>query len=641
MKYNLPMWLKNIENSLEFDNVYIIHGQEIKDDIVLPSDETLDMSNLKVDNLKFASFKDSLKYTLNKNGFDALITYDINNRFVVENLNDKFSVNSIKAEINKQVNIKFDDPDSEFFQDIPLLISNLNNINIANTLNFAFMIDYYSETDPKDRIAGTHPNVEQMMLATYQHAKTKVEPFLQNYNNNDVYCKHPIIWVVRDTSIIPSHLLSGIGIRQVPITPPSLDDRDLAIEVSCYPYISNYINDENVKKNWKPLFEKAAKAMSGLSLMAISEISKSKMKEIGDIESPEKIINEIINTAKEYRVGLTENPWSTEIVKSRIENGEELLKESVKGQDYAIGKSVDVLKMAALNINGIDSKDAGTAPRGCLFFAGPTGVGKTELAKSIAKMVFGSEDDMIRFDMSEFSESHNAARLIGSPPGYVGNEQGGELTNKVKAHPFSVVLFDEIEKADGSIFDKFLQILSDGRLTDGRGDTVYFSETIIVFTSNKGVTEMQQWLEDNSEHSDEEYRSSFRQHIENFFRDELGRPEIYGRIDEDNIIIFNSIDSTIANQIAELGINNIVENIKNISQIELTIMPSAQEEIIKNVTSEDILQYGGRGIKNALRKVLIKPLSKPLLESQKSKSTRLIINNISLVEESYILEYEN
>jgi DNA polymerase III delta prime subunit len=629
MKYKLPIWLKNIENSLEFDNVYILHGQEIKDDVVIPNEDIINFDNIEYNNLQFLSFRDSLKYTLKNNGFDALITYDINNRFIVESLNENFTTNAVKSEISGQIQINFDDPNAEFFQDIPQLINLLNNDIISEKINFAIMIDVYSETDPKDRIAGTHPNVEQMMLSSYQLAKTKVEPFIHNYNGKEIYSKHPIFWVVRDTSVIPSHLLSGIGIRQVPISSPSLDDRSLAIGLSCYPYITNFLSDQNVNNHWKPLFEKAAKSMSGLSIMAISEICQSKMKDYNENNNSNIFINQIINTAKEYRVGLTENPWSTDIVKSRIENGEIILKESVKGQDYAVNKAVDVLKMAALNINGIDSKDAGTAPRGCLFFAGPTGVGKTELAKSIAKMVFGSEDDMIRFDMSEFSESHNAARLIGSPPGYVGNEQGGELTNRVKAHPFSVVLFDEIEKADGSIFDKFLQILSDGRLTDGRGDTVYFSETIIVFTSNKGVSEMQKWLDENTNYNPDEYRYEFRKHIESFFRDELGRPEIYGRIDEDNIVIFNSIDSKIANQIAELGISNVVENIKNLTQIDLVIQDNAKNKLIKLATNENILKYGGRGIKNALRRILIKPLTDPLSNAIKQKSNQLIIRDIN------------
>ena len=129
----------------------------------------------------------------------------------------------------------------------------------------------------------------------------------------------------------------------------------------------------------------------------------------------------------------------------------------------------------------------GGRPRGVAFLAGPTGVGKTELAKSVTQLLFGDESAYIRFDMSEFSAEHSDQRLIGAPPGYVGYDAGGELTNAVREKPFSVVLFDEIEKAHPRILDKFLQILDDGVLTSGRGDRVYFSESIIIFTSNLGI----------------------------------------------------------------------------------------------------------------------------------------------------------
>ena len=130
-------------------------------------------------------------------------------------------------------------------------------------------------------------------------------------------------------------------------------------------------------------------------------------------------------------------------------------------------------------------------PKGTLFFVGPTGVGKTELAKSLAQFLFGDEDACIRFDMSEFNHEHADQRLVGAPPGYVGFEEGGQLTNAIKARPFSLLLFDEIEKAHPRILDKFLQILEDGRLTDGKGETVSFADTFIVFTSNIGASEIQ------------------------------------------------------------------------------------------------------------------------------------------------------
>ena len=142
---------------------------------------------------------------------------------------------------------------------------------------------------------------------------------------------------------------------------------------------------------------------------------------------------------------------------------------------------------SVMGLTGAQARASGNRPRGVLFFAGPTGVGKTELAKTLTQLIFGDERAYIRFDMSEFAEEHTGARLLGAPPGYIGYDAGGELTNAVREKPFSVVLFDEIEKAHPRILDKFLQILEDGRLTDGRGETAYFSEAILVFTSNLGI----------------------------------------------------------------------------------------------------------------------------------------------------------
>ena len=184
-----------------------------------------------------------------------------------------------------------------------------------------------------------------------------------------------------------------------------------------------------------------------------------------------------------YKFGIKENPWNT-LKYKEMKNAYADFEKRIKGQEIAITKTLDVVKRAMTGMSGMQSSGK---PKGVLFFAGPTGTGKTETAKTLAEKLFGDERSCIRFDMSEYGQSHSDQKLLGAPPGYVGYEAGGQLTNAVKHNPFSILLFDEIEKAHPSILDKFLQILEDGRMTDGQGNTVYFSETIIIFTSNLGI----------------------------------------------------------------------------------------------------------------------------------------------------------
>jgi len=202
-----------------------------------------------------------------------------------------------------------------------------------------------------------------------------------------------------------------------------------------------------------------------------------------------KNLENIEATVLTYKLGVQKNPWNEKSLLKKVDTLKSRIEESLKGQDKAIEKVCMGLKYAATGLGRIKGSDR--RPRAVFFLAGPTGTGKTEIAKKIAEHIFGSEDSMIRFDMSEFSAEHTDSRLFGAPPGYVGYEAGGELTKAVKQKPFSLILFDEIEKANGRILDKFLQILGDGRLTDGRGETVYFTHTIIVFTSNCGITGLQ------------------------------------------------------------------------------------------------------------------------------------------------------
>ena len=208
----------------------------------------------------------------------------------------------------------------------------------------------------------------------------------------------------------------------------------------------------------------------------------------------------------------------------------------------AIRKAFDILVRSATGLTAAHAQSSATRPRGVLFFAGPTGVGKTELAKALTRLLFDDERFYIRFDMSEFSAEHAADRLIGAPPGYVGHDSGGELTNAARQRPFSLILFDEIEKAHPRILDKFLQLLDDGRLTDGQGETVYFTESVIVFTSNLGVysdteesdgmggmVRVRRPTVDRATVSYAEMAARIEAAIRQFFVLDLGRPELLNR----------------------------------------------------------------------------------------------------------------
>jgi ATP-dependent Clp protease ATP-binding subunit ClpB len=261
----------------------------------------------------------------------------------------------------------------------------------------------------------------------------------------------------------------------------------------------------------------------------------------------------------------------------------------VKGQSQAIQKTSDILRRSVMGLTGAQGSAVSAAgrPKGILFFAGPTGVGKTELAKAISEVVFRSESAYTRFDMSEFSQEHSDARLIGSPPGFIGHDAGGELTNAIREKPFSVVLFDEIEKAHPRILDKFLQILEEGRLTDSRGETVYFSEAVIVFTSNLG-TYTEKFATD--EHGNRflkreqtidarmlypEVEDKVRQEIQKHFKEKLGRPELLNRIG-DNVVVFDFIRSDIAHLIFHKMMTNIIDHVKKATGIKINVSHEAR-----------------------------------------------------------------
>ncbi len=343
-------------------------------------------------------------------------------------------------------------------------------------------------------------------------------------------------------------------------------------------------------------WSKAAELKYG-KLLELKKSLENKNEELQNLQKDLKMLKEEVDAED---IAEIVSRW-TGIPTSRLLEGEkkkllemeENLKKRVVGQDEAISAVSEAVRRARAGISDPNR------PLASFLFLGPTGVGKTELAKALAEFLFDDENAMVRIDMSEYMEKHSVSRLIGAPPGYIGYEEGGQLTERVRRRPYSVILLDEIEKAHPDVFNILLQILDDGRLTDGQGRVVNFKNTVIIMTSNIGS----HWIVEMRDR--EELKQRIMEELRNYFR-----PEFLNRLDE--IIIFNHLGKEEIKKIVDIQINYLKERLKD-KKIDIILTDSAKEFLAERGFDPS---YGARPLKRTIQKYIENPLAKKILQEE-------------------------
>ena len=336
------------------------------------------------------------------------------------------------------------------------------------------------------------------------------------------------------------------------------------------------------------------------------------LKKKGDMDEDGRLLKEQVD---EPEIAEIVSKWTGIPVSKLVEaEREKLLRlpeelhRRVIGQDEAVEAVSEAVMRARAGLKDMNR------PIGSFIFMGPTGVGKTELAKSLSEALFDSEKNMVRIDMSEYMEKYSVSRLIGAPPGYVGYDEGGQLTEAVRRHPYSVLLFDEIEKAHPDVFNILLQLLDDGRLTDNQGRTVDFKNTIVIMTSNLGSSYLTENIRQDGS-IDEDVKNKVEEELKRNFR-----PEFINRIDD--IVVFSPLTEKQIERIIELSLNSLGRRMKE-RRMELEITDAAKKFIADEAYDP---QYGARPVKRYLQKYVETAIAERIIKGEVKDGDTVLID---------------
>ena len=602
-----PQWIEDIDRLLAIRPQIVLSGN-IRDRFLTPTQSGLSL----------ASVIPCLWALCAGKGFKFLLIYDR-----VDGIKVYPDTPENQNEASARLSLKFSSGAMEV--NLATLLDKARLVAGNREIRIGLIIDYASRLTAGPQSLSAD---ELVFFSGLEKLANSAMPVMPRDTKGD-WLFNPIIWMTNRVQDLPSwYGLDSERIHSLEIARPSYGQRQAAARL----LVRRIAGQATVSpETTLAAVRTFSESTDGLTLQAMSDISQLAVHQ----KIPPNAIDDAIRA---FKVGNVRSPWKAPDMRERIATAPQLLADRVKGQQQSVVKTVDILTRSVMGLTGAQARTSGMRPRGVLFFAGPTGVGKTELAKALTALLFGDEESYLRFDMSEFSAEHSEARLLGAPPGYVGYDAGGELTNRIRQKPFSVVLFDEIEKAHPRLLDKFLQILEDGRLTDGRGETVYFSESVIIFTSNLGifVTDKSGERIQNVSPEDpyEVVETRVRGAILDYFKYQLSRPEILNRIG-DNIVVFNFIQPDVAIQIFDGQLRNVLRRVSEEHGISLALPDRVMAKLREWCCTD--LSNGGRGIGNRIETTFINPLSRALFESRLERGMSLTVADVILRDGLYTL----